>query len=312
VVIEPRKAPIDKACGEGLMPGAVTALRDLGVNVGGVALAGIRYLDADGHSAEARFRHGKGRGVRRTALHKALTDAVRAAGVEIRQGKVEDVRQSATGVRADDVRGRYLVAADGLHSPIRAQLGLRAAPRTARRWGLRAHFRRAPWTDLVEVHWGEHSEAYVTPVGRDLIGVAVLSGRQHAFATAMEAFSRLRPYLAGCEPVGVRGAGPLRQRVRTPVAGRVLLVGDAAGYVDALTGEGLAIAFASARAAVDAVLADDPGAYERQWRRLSRRARFITEVTLWSAGQPVLRPHLVPAARRAPWLYGYVVNQLAG
>ncbi len=71
-------------------------------------------------------------------------------------------------------------------------------------------------------------------------------------------------------------AGPLRQKVRSRVAGRVLLAGDAAGYVDALTGEGLGIAFGGAELLVGCVVADRPGDYDRQWRRMSRRYRLLT------------------------------------
>lgn len=71
MVAEPRPTPIDKACGEGLMPGAVNALAGLGVTVAGHPLRGIRYLD-DRHRAEALFAPGPGRGVRRTELQTAL------------------------------------------------------------------------------------------------------------------------------------------------------------------------------------------------------------------------------------------------
>ena len=109
----------------------------------------------------------------------------------------------------------------------------------------------------------------------------------------------------------VRGAGPLRQRSRRRVAGRVLLVGDAAGYVDALTGEGIALGLAQARAAVAAVRAGDPAAYERAWRRLSWRHDLLTHGLLAASGRPALRRRLVPAAEAAPWLFWAAVNQLA-
>ncbi len=315
VVVDPRTGPIDKACGEGLMPGAVEALAELGVDPAGASISGIRYLDNRGYRAEAVFQARPGRGVRRTVLHTALTEAVGAAGVEMLTDRVSDVRQSATGVRVDvgsgSLNARYLIAADGLHSPIRAQLGLRRPVSGARRWGLRAHFQCPPWTSFVEVHWGSDSEAYVTPVDNGQVGVAVLSGRQNDFATALRAFPDLHVRLAGSQPVGVRGAGPLRQRARSPVAGRVLLVGDAAGYVDALTGEGLAIAFAGARAAVDAVAADDPGRYARDSRRVSRRPRLITEATLWASAHQTARQAIVPTAAHLPWIFSCAVNQLA-
>jgi len=79
-VAEPRTGPIDKACGEGLMPSAVTRLAAIGVRPDGHPLRGIRYLDSR-HRADAPFRRGPGLGVRRTTLHAAL--AARAAELAI-------------------------------------------------------------------------------------------------------------------------------------------------------------------------------------------------------------------------------------
>ena len=107
------------------------------------------------------------------------------------------------------------------------------------------------------------------------------------------------------------GAGPLRQRARRRVAGRVLLVGDASGYVDALTGEGIALGLAQARAAVAAVRGGDPASYERAWQRLSWRHNLLTQGLLAASGRPLLRRRLVPAADTVPWLFRAAVNELA-
>ena len=311
VVLEARPSPIDKACGEGLMPAAVHSLRELGVHPQGQAIAGIRYTD--GHRAvDALFRRGAGLGVRRTTLQAALLDAAVVAGVKVVDSRAADVRQDAAGVSVDGRRARYLAVADGLHSPIRRRLGLeRGAGATAPRWGTRQHFAVAPWTDLVEVHWGPRSEAYVTPVGPQLVGVAVLSGRQAPFREQLAEFPALRERLPEDGATSVRGAGPLLQRTSARVAGRVLLVGDAAGYVDALTGEGIAVSLACARALVDAVVAEDPGAYERRWLAASRRYRAITSSLLWARRQPILASRIVTLSARLPRVFGAAVQQLA-
>ncbi len=312
VVVEPRQAPVDKACGEGLMPAAVRALADLGVDPPGMAFRGIRYTD--GHnSAVAEFRDGPGRGVRRTVLHERLHRAVLAAGVEVLPGRVDELAQDADGVRAAGRHARDLIAADGLHSPVRRLVGLEpAGPPRRRRWGVRGHFAVPPWTDLVEVHWSEHTEAYVTPVAADCVGVAVLGGVRASFAELLAAFPQLRARLPA-EPVpGVRAAGPLRQPVPRRVAGRVLLVGDAAGYVDALTGEGLAMSFACAHALVERIVAGEPERYERDYRAITRSYRVLTTALLRAGAVPPLRRALVPAAVRLPPLFRAAVNQVAG
>jgi flavin-dependent dehydrogenase len=311
IVLEPRPSPIDKACGEGLMPGAVRGLGELGVHPQGRAIRGIRYTDSR-RVVDAAFRNGPGLGVRRTTLQGALLDAAMVAGVKVVDSRAEEVRQDSAGVSVDGRRARYLAVADGLHSPIRRQLGLeRAASPTPPRWGTRQHFAVAPWTDLVEVHWGPRSEAYVTPVGPELIGVAVLSGEQAPFCEQLAAFPGLRERLPGAGATSVRGAGPLLQRTSARVAGRALLVGDAAGYVDALTGEGIAVALACARVLVDCVVADDPGAYEQRWLAASRRYRTITSSLLWARRQPILASRIVPLAASLPRVFGAAVQQLA-
>ncbi len=307
MVLEPRSGPIDKACGEGLMPAALALLRSLDIDPDGRDFFGIRYRD-EHRAVDAGFRHGPGRGVRRTTLQATLSAAVEAAGIEVRTGRVQEIEQSAHHVRAAGVRARYLAAADGLHSPIARRLGLTASVRPDRRWGLRQHFSVEPWTDLVEVHWSARAEAYVTPVAQDLVGVAILSDRRAGFADHLAAFGDLRARLT--EPAdGVRGAGPLRHRTVRRVAGRVLLVGDAAGYVDALTGEGLATGWTAARALVDAVAADRPHRYERDWRRVTRRYRALTGGLLLAATH--VRPVIVPAAAALPGGYAAIVRSLA-
>ncbi|MFE7812469.1 NAD(P)/FAD-dependent oxidoreductase [Streptomyces sp. NPDC057433] len=310
-VWEQRAGTIDKACGEGLMPGAVAGLAALGVHPPGYDLRGIRYV-AGARRANADFRAGPGRGVRRTVLHAALREVVLAAGVRVEQRTVRRVEQDEDGVVVDGTRARHLVAADGLHSPIRRALGLHRPHRAHRRHGLRRHYVLTPWSDHVEVYWARDAEAYVTPVSDDLVGVAVLTADRGPYDDHLAAFPELQERLAGAgTATPARGAGPLRQDASARTAGRVLLVGDAAGYVDALTGEGIALALAQASAAVRAVISGDPAAYEREWRRLTRRYRWLTHALLGATRVPPLRAALVPAAQWLPWLFSATVDALA-
>lgn len=319
-VLEPRRGPVDKACGEGLMPGGLAALAELGVHPDGYSFNGIRYLSANG-SAVADFRQGVGRGVRRTELHAHLTVALERAGVTVHPLAATELRQDAEGVDvatrlpggADGttVRAGYVVAADGLHSWTRRHLGLDHPSAGPARYGLRQHFRLAPWSRHVDVLWAPDAEAYVTPVADDLVGVAVLSRRRRPFAEHLAQFPPLATRLASAEPVTtVQGAGPLRQRSRRRVEGRVLLVGDASGYVDALTGEGISLGMAHARAAVSAVHAGRPRDYERAWLAATWRCSLLTQGLLQATRPKLARRALVPAAARAPWVFSAAVNEL--
>lgn len=310
-VWEPRAGVVDKACGEGLMPAAVAALAELGVDPPGARLDGVDYLDPR-RRARARFRSGPGRGVRRTALHAALRTAVQDAQIPIRQRRMSEVRAERGGVLVDgERRWSHVLAADGLHSPTRRMLGLEARPARLRRFGLRAHAQVEPWSSHVEVHWAPDAEAYVTPVGPGLVGVALLTAAREPFDVQLQGFPELVRRLPAGRLGQVRGAGPLRQRSTHRVQHRVLLVGDAAGYVDALTGEGIALGLAQARAAVTAVAVGRPAAYEQHWQRLTREHRVLTSALLGLSQSP-LRSSVVPLAATVPALFSGAVNRLAG
>ncbi|MGA8546470.1 MAG: FAD-dependent monooxygenase, partial [Mycobacterium sp.] len=174
IVAEPRAAPIDKACGEGLMPGGLAELTSLGIDPPGLPFRGIAYL-SEHHRAEARFRAYPGRGVRRTTLHAALAARAKEQDTEWISTRVTRIDQDAAGVTAAGLRARWLVAADGLHSSVRRAVGIKAVAGNPRRYGVRWHFAVPAWSEFVEVHWSLWGEAYVTPVEPDLVGVAILS-----------------------------------------------------------------------------------------------------------------------------------------
>jgi flavin-dependent dehydrogenase len=251
-------------------------------------------------------------GVRRTDLHAALLARALELGVEQVCGRVDDVVQESDQVHAAGLRAHWLVAADGLHSPVRRALGLDRSTAGAPRYGQRRHFRVAAWTDLVEVHWSSSAEAYVTPIADEVVGVAALCGQGRRFEDVLTEFPALARRLDGAVALTeVRGAGPLRQDAAARRCGRVLLVGDAAGYVDALTGEGIATGLATAAAAVEAVVAGRPQDYEQAWRRATRRYRLLTATLLRASQIPSVRPHIVPAASHLPRAFAGIVDLLA-
>jgi flavin-dependent dehydrogenase len=309
VVVERCRGPVDKACGEGLMPPGLAQLRAMGVEPpawGAHVFTGIRYIDGD-VVAEADFPEGPGLGVRRLALSEAMRTRAEALGVALWDG-TEALKWSETpdGVTLETSRGpvhaRWLVAADGLHSRVRKDAGIEATPLAlkGRRLGVRRHYTVRPWTDRVEVWWADGVEAYVTPVGPERVGVAFLwSGGKGDHDSLLAKFPALAAKLGPAESQ-VRGAGPFGVKVARRAKGRVLLVGDAAGYLDALTGEGLSLAWECADALVHATLADDPAAYERAWARITRRHLFFTGLLLQVARRPWLRRRVVRALRRFP------------
>jgi flavin-dependent dehydrogenase len=311
VVIEQRAGTIDKACGEGLMPGALPALERLGVDPPGMPIMGITY-NQGARSVSHRFVGAPGRGVRRTTLHDALSKRANELGVVRLVRKVDHISQTADAVEVAGMTARYLLACDGLHSTVARLVGLALpAPKRSRRYGIRQHYAMAPWGDTVEIHYGRKAEIYVTPIAENEVGVAMLGAQHTDFDRAIAEIPELAARLEGVPLLSSRrGAGPFRQRTRARTAGRVLLVGDASGYVDAITGEGLRLGFAQATAAIGCVLDDEPHRYEAEWRRITRDFRMTTTALVRFAMSP-LRRGIVPLSAALPGTFGAVVESLA-
>ncbi|HEX7185457.1 MAG TPA: NAD(P)/FAD-dependent oxidoreductase [Thermoanaerobaculia bacterium] len=308
---------IDKACGEGLMPDAVARLREIGVELGpgeSFPFRGIRYVDGD-LVAEGVFPQAGGLGVRRLRLHEALVRRAEEAGVSLLWGLTARGLPAGppyAGIETDQglIRARWIAGADGLLSRVRRWAGLEAEPAKLRRFGVRRHYAMPAWTDFVEVHWGPSCEAYVTPLGPEQIGIAMLwSGGPSDFDDLLGRFPALRDRVAGA-PVASRdrGAGPLLQRVRGVHRGNLALVGDAAGYLDAITGEGMAVAFHQAAALVEAVRRDDLSAYAAAHRRIGRLPDTVTSLVLALERRSWLRRRALRALAAEPALFSRLLG----
>ena len=329
VVLERSAPPPDKACGEGLMPRTVDALARLGVLADVPAdqqtpFRGIRYVHGSG-SVEARFKGGAGLGIRRTALSRALERRARTAGAEIRSASVRGLRPGEIDTDEGAIEARLIVGADGLNSSVRRHAGLELPQRGARRYAVRRHVRTAPWNDLVEVHWSDRAEAYVTPIARDCVNVAFLwhehgLAEKVSFEVLLDDFPALRDRIRDAPAESeARGAGPLARRVSARTARGIALIGDAAGYVDAITGQGLSLAFSSAELLVRALPRDlrEPGlsrALQRydaslrsDWLRYALPARALVAL----AGQPRLRSGALRLIQRHPAWFRLLLRLVA-
>lgn len=316
IVIEARDSDGDKACGEGLMPGVMPLLEELGLDPPGHDLLGVSYRQGT-RRVDHLFPDTPGRGVRRTVLVEAMRAEADRLGVERIRARVTGLAHDASGVRvhcagSEDVAADYLLACDGLHSTIARELGIVAQPaRRARRYGLRQHFQRPPWSSMIEVYYAGDAELYITPVDHETVGVAVLGPKGVNLARTIADVPEVSDKLEGVPAASsLRGAGPFPYRAESAQVGRVLLVGDAAGYVDAITGEGLRVGFAQAREAVTALRNGQPASYPRRWRSVTREFRILTRGLVALASSP-LRGAIVPLASTAPRVFGVVVNRLA-
>ena len=343
LVCERGPLPADKPCGEGVMPTGLEYLERLGVSAyldqdHTRPFSGIHYLSTSGAGASARFAEGPGQGIRRTELSRAFCDRARTIdALEVcSRTPVTLGLRGPNGTEAwldgRKVTARLIVGADGLRSEVRRWAGLQGVSHQKRRFAVQQHFRCEPWSEYVEVHWAGDAEAYVTPCGREEVGVAVLwaadekktGGGQRLMEWMLSRFPRLNASLRRAEPsAGARAIGPMHQVARSPVSDGVGLVGDASGYLDAITGEGVSLALAQVQALCDTVapwmLSNDrvPTARELQGysRRISgmvRQHRLITRLVLFLSRNPRLAERAIRGLARQPELFRWLLSANMG
>ena len=309
--------PIDKACGEGVMPDGIAAATALGIRLedaGGYPFRGIRFCEGAA-TAEAAFPEGCGMGLRRTGLHRLMVERAAAAGVRMLWG----VRISGIGaesVYADDrtVAARWIVGADGGNSMVRRWAGLDACVRDDRRYGFRRHYRVDGWSDFMELHWADGCQLYITPVGPREICVVVVSGdRSLRLADAWPRFPEAARRLASATATTLeRGGVSASRRLRSVCRGRVALLGDASGSVDAITGEGLCLLFQQAIALADAIKAGDLEIYGAEHRRLGRRPALMADLLLTLDRRGGLRRRTLRAMAAEPGLFARLLASHLG
>ncbi|HEY7336943.1 MAG TPA: NAD(P)/FAD-dependent oxidoreductase [Bryobacteraceae bacterium] len=299
---------IDKTCGEGLMPDALEALARLGVDLDPLRcypFRGIRFL-GDGVSVEASFPAGRGLGVRRTHLHGALVERAMLAGVSLLWGAaVRGV--SDKGVRLDDgvVSCRWIIGADGENSRVRKWTGLDASRHEVQRFGFQRHYRIEPWSDCMEIYWGGGCQIYVTPVAPHQVCVVAISRDSHLrLDRALPAFPDLSARLTGAAIISAeRGAVSASRLLRKVFRRNVILLGDASGSVDAITGEGLRLSFEQAFALASALPSGDLNAYQAAHRRLARRPAFMANLMLSMDRSAWLRRRALRAMASEPRIF---------
>ncbi|MFN8679052.1 MAG: geranylgeranyl reductase family protein [Thermomicrobiales bacterium] len=328
--------PRHKACSDYLNPAAVHALRDMDVLDALRAarphpMQAMRIHAPGGRMFEATFREVEpghvALGLTRHQLDHLLLQRAASAGVEVRerahvrdlvqeQGRVVGVEVTSGGAR-ETIRAPITIGADGHHSVVSRRLGLDLPVRWPRRTGLAAHFRGlgglGDWGELHVAPGGyaglallEGGLATVTLV-TNVDAVAKRAGSIEAYYAAMLAeIPMVRERVAGADRVGpIRGVGPMARQVRRRTGDGWLLVGDAAGFLDPFTGEGIYKALQGARLAASVVVdALDRG--DASARALSPYARAYQRA--FFANTQVLR--IVQGFVHSPPLMSYVIDRL--
>lgn len=322
--------PRAKACGEGVLPAGVAALARLGVPVErldpAAHLTSIRFHAGD-HAAVGRIPAGGALGVERTVLDAALLDRARSVGVACYTGTaVRGLAHSEAGtagviVDHGEVRARMVVAADGIHSRLRREAGLDAGHRGGRQ-ALTFHLEAGNRDrETIEVRFRRRYEVYITPIGNDRINVAVLSDRaliRELARNGMEGLARLVDEELGVGASAIArilGGGPFPATSAALSRGRVVLAGDAAGFVDGITGEGISLALQGAERCAEAIdVALRTGRrtslrrYERQVRALGRNSSLLARLSLFLARRPRLAAAAIESLAMHPEVFDRLIR----
>lgn len=307
----------EDSCGDVLMPAGVAALRKLGVGLGlndGMPFRGLRFIERR-VAAQADFPDGWGRGVRWSTLHKLLIERAWRVGVEVNWGV--RVRSGQAGELTADgsaVHSRWIIGADGKNSRVRNWAGLGADGKGEKRRALRRHYRVKPWSEHAEVHWSAECQMYVTPAGANDVCVAALTCKDELkFEEALARFPGVAARVAGAEAGAIEKSemGATRS-VRRVFSGNIALAGDASGGVNALTGDGLALALQQGVRLAAALRKNDLRGYQREHRKMMQRPLLMSRLLEVLSRRGWLRRRLVSALAANPAMFSRLLAAHAG
>lgn len=322
ILIDQREFPRDKLCGEYLNLGAIRELQDL--RLSDILLPMSQPLDGMrlfAHGESATFAlPAQAWSIPRTILDAEIRDAALRAGAQTLHGRVRSIeaRESELGIEVVDasgeprtMRARYLVGADGMRSTV-GRLCALTAPVNEQRFAVGAHYRGVELGRWIEMYASPHEYIALNPLDATSANAVFVLHKQRLHAAKGRLYEELAAFSAavtgGRRPLAESGfqskchaIGPLAHRTIRPIAPRVLLVGDAAAFVDPFTGQGVYLALAGARDAAAAILSalqheqNEPGAWERYAAALRRRIAERRRVALMMKAMLGIRF----AARRA-------------
>lgn len=310
--------PRDKVCGESVSPGARAVLHELGMDAvidGAMSLDGMRVGAPSGTTFTGRYSSGRGFTLLRSELDAALlrtaqeSSATFMPGCEVvaaamdQDGARLQLRPSRTTTARDTLDARFIVIADGRDSFVARQLGLMSYETAHARFAIRLHLEGV--SDLGrcgEMYVGNARYCGIAPLSETRANVSLVvdahvlgdgvraNGSLEAFALqAVGEFPLLRDRVRNARPFGrTKAIGPLRLRPHARTLGRAFVAGDAGGFVDPFTGEGVTVALKTGRSAAQALsrvlrrtqsLGDASAEHERFWRRRTRR-KFAVSAAL--------------------------------
>ena len=313
IIADARRPPINKPCGEGLLPKAVAALRSLDIELNssfGFPLEGFRFSDTT-HSASAAIVRGSAFGVRRTILHDLLVARASEVGVDFRWGaRVSNFEEGGARVDGEVVRFDWLVGADGQNSSVRKWANLASILPGRKRFGFRRHFSISPWSRFVEVHWGEHCQMVVTPISADEVCISFFTSDPNLrIDGALPQFPEIARRLEGAALITPeQGTAVGLLSARKAVSGRVALVGDASCSVDGIAGHGLSLGLQDALYLAEALALGDLRFYESAHRKIASLPERMTRLLLVMDRSSWIRRKTLRLFENKPELFSRIIT----
>jgi flavin-dependent dehydrogenase len=307
-VADGAEPPVDKACGEGLMPDTIGALLELGVAVDmadGFPFRGIRFLN-NSSQVDASFPIGSGLGVRRPVLHQKMIERAQELGVSLLwKAPVTGFCSEGVVAAGSVFPTKWIVGADGIRSRVRRWAALDEYTRQESRYAFRRHYYVEPWSDCMEIYWSRDTQAYVTPVGNREVCVVLMSRNPGMRSSSIrDEFPQLANRLDSAKEAGrEQGSVTSTHGLRRVYRGRVALIGDASGSVDAVTGGGLCLSFHQALTLAEALKSNNLCRYQVAHRRFARRPTFMGRLMLMLGGHAGLQERAMRALASNPDLF---------
>jgi flavin-dependent dehydrogenase len=326
IVIDKQAFPRDKPCGEGLMPSGRPALRELGLEAvvlsgGAPPLEGVQFGRVEEPPVAVPFPANAGEraglGIRRITFDAQLAEALNrhslirfSPATEARDIRRDNDGRSMVITATGEIRARFVAVADGLRSALRHRLGWTVGPRPPHRYGIVGHWvMHAPVDPWVRITFDRGLEVYEGPVAGNQRMVALLcyQDRMAEFAGQLESHYRTiaRTVQAGLRQADLVGSvsavGPFWYGATTVADHGIFLIGDAAGFTDPITAEGIATGLRQARAFADALTSSNPErAYRRAHRQITKDPHRVAALFLRLSRTPALVDRAIRNHGRSP------------